>query len=46
MDQDYDTDGDPGIQIDELFTAIDDYFDDSVDLNIDDLFEIIDAFFE
>ena len=40
----YDTDGTPGIQIDELIKAIDDYFDG--DLNIDDLFEVIDAYFE
>ena len=41
--QDYDTDGTPGIQIDELFAAIDAYFDNLID--IDALFEIIDAYF-
>ena len=41
----YDTNGTAGIQIDELFDAIDAYFDESVDLSIDDLFEIIDAYF-
>ena len=42
----YDTNVTPGIQIDELFDAIDDYFDDDVDLSIDDLFKVIDAYFE
>ena len=42
----YDTNETAGIQIDELFNAIDDYFDDDVDLSIDDLFEVIDAYFE
>ena len=40
----YDTDGTQGIQIDELFDAIDDYFDGMLD--IDGLFEVIDAYFE
>ena len=40
----YDTDGTPGIQIDELFDAIDDYFDTKI--NIDELFAVIDAYFE
>lgn len=42
--QRYDTDGTPGIQIDELFTAIDAYFAGD-DLSLDELFEIIDAYF-
>ena len=41
----YDTDGTPGISIDELFDAIDDYFDVDIELSIDDLFEVIDAYF-
>ena len=41
--RDYDNDGDPGIQIDELFDAIDDYFEEKID--IDKLFEVIDAYF-
>ena len=42
----YDTDVPPdGIQIDELFAAIDDYFNDDIQLSIEDLFAIIDAFF-
>ena len=43
--QDYDKNGTPGIQIDELFKAIDDYFDDDIELSIDDLFAVIDAYF-
>ena len=43
--RDYDADGNLRIDIDELFNAIDDYFDEGVDLSIDDLFEIIDAYF-
>ena len=39
----YDTNGTVGIQIDELFDAIDDYFDG--DLSISDLFAVIDAYF-
>ena len=39
----YDTDGTPGIQTDELFDAIDDYFEDEID--IDQLFDVIDAYF-
>ena len=41
--RDYDTDGTQGISIDELFDAIDDYFDRGI--SIDDLFEVIDAYF-
>ena len=41
----YDTNGTPGIQIDELFKAIDDYFHVDIELNIDDLFDVIDAYF-
>ena len=33
------------IQIDELFEAIDHYFDVDIELSIEDLFEVIDAFF-
>ena len=43
--QDYDTNGTPGIQVDELFKAIDDYFDVDIELSIDDLFAVIDAYF-
>ena len=39
------TDGTPGIQIDELFDAIDDYFDVDIELSIDELFAVIDAYF-
>ena len=42
--RDYDTDGNLGISIDELFDAIDDYFEDEI--NIAQLFAIIDAYFE
>ena len=41
--QTYDTNGTPGIQISELFDAIDDYFDGQI--NISELFEVIDAYF-
>ena len=41
--KDYDTNLIPGIQIGELFEAIDDYFDGEID--IDELFEVIDAYF-
>ena len=41
--QDYDTNGTAGIQIDELFAAIDDYFENG--LSISELFMIIDAYF-
>ena len=40
----YDTDGIPGISIDELFVAIDAYFEDKI--NIAQLFAVIDAYFE
>ena len=33
------------IEIDELFEAIDHFFDVDIDLSIEDLFEVIDAFF-
>ena len=39
----YDTNGTAGIQIDEVFDAINAYFDDG--LSIDDLFAVIDAYF-
>ena len=39
----YDTNNTPGIQISELFDAIDDYFDGQI--NISELFEVIDAYF-
>ena len=39
----YDTNDTEGIQIDELFDAIDDYFDGKI--GIDELFEVIDAYF-
>ena len=39
----YDTNGVAGIQIDELFSAIDDYFAGGI--NISELFEVIDAYF-
>ena len=39
----YDTNGTPGIQISELFDAIDDYFAGVI--NISQLFEVIDAYF-
>ena len=39
----YDTNNTPGIQISELFVAIDDYFDGQI--NISELFEVIDAYF-
>ena len=39
----YDTNTEPGIQIDELFDAIDDYFDAKI--GIDELFDVIDAYF-
>ena len=42
--QDYNRDGESGIQIDELFAAIDDYFDNLI--GIDLLFDVIDAYFE
>ena len=42
--QDYDTNGD-GIDIDELFNAIDDYFTGGI-ITIDQLFQVIDAYFE
>ena len=42
--EEYDTDGTPGIQIDELFNAIDVYFAGG-ELSLDELFEIIDAYF-
>ena len=41
----YDTNTEPGIQIDELFLAIDDYFAGGI-ITIDQLFQIIDAYFE
>ena len=41
--QDYDTNGTAGIQIDEVFDAINDYFDEEI--SIAGLFEIIDAYF-
>ena len=41
--QDYDTNGTAGIQTDELFVAIDDYFDE--ELSISELLEVIDAYF-
>ena len=41
--QGYDTNNTPGIQISELFVAIDDYFDGEI--NISQLFEVIDAYF-
>ena len=41
--QDYDTNGVEGIQINELFAAIDDYFDGEI--SISQLFEVIDAYF-
>ena len=40
----YDTDGTLGISIDELFVAIDAYFEDEI--NIAQLFAVIDAYFE
>ena len=43
--QDYDTNGTSGIQIDELFRAIDDYFEGGI-ITIAELFEVIDAYFE
>ena len=42
--QDYDTNNEEGIQIDELFDAIDDYFAEGI--SISDLFDVIDAYFE
>ena len=42
--QDYDPNGD-GIDIDELFNAIDDYFAGGI-ITIDQLFQVIDAYFE
>ena len=42
--QTYDTNGD-GIDIDELFNAIDDYFTGGI-ITIDQLFQVIDAYFE
>ena len=42
--QDYDTNNEEGIQIDELFDAIDDYFAGGI--SISDLFDVIDAYFE
>ena len=41
--QGYDTNGTPGIQISELFDAIDDYFDEEI--SISQLFEVMDAYF-
>ena len=41
--QGYDTNNTPGIQISELFDAIDDYFDGEI--TISELFEVIDAYF-
>ena len=41
--QDYDTDGTPGISLDEMFVAIDDYF--AGETTLDDMFEVIDAYF-
>ena len=41
----YDNNGVEGIQIDELFDAIDDYFAGRI-ITIDQLFQIIDAYFE
>ena len=41
--QGYDTNNTPGIQISELFDAIDDYF--AGQINISELFEVIDAYF-
>ena len=41
--RDYDTDGTPGISLDEMFVAIDDYFNGETTL--DDMFEVIDAYF-
>ena len=41
----YDTDTESGIQIDELFKAIDDYFAGGI-ITIDQLFQVIDAYFE
>ena len=43
--QGYDTNGTPGIQISELFNAIDDYFAGGI-ITIAQLFEVIDAYFE
>ena len=42
--QRFDTDGTPGISVDELFVAIDAYFADEID--VDELFEVIDAYFQ
>ena len=42
---DYDSDNSGKIEIDELFKAIDDYFDVDIELSIDDLFAVIDAYF-
>ena len=42
--QDYDTNGIEGIQISELFDAIDDYFTGGI-ITIAELFEVIDAYF-
>ena len=41
--QGYDTNNTPGIQISELFDAIDDYFDGEI--SISQLFEVMDAYF-
>ena len=41
--QDYDDNNTSGIQLEELFAAIDDYFDEEI--SISDLFDIIDAYF-
>ena len=41
--QDYDANDDEEIDIDELFVAIDHYFEGQID--IDELFEVIDAYF-
>ena len=41
----YDSDNSGKIEIDELFKAIDDYFDVDIELSIDDLFAVIDAYF-
>ena len=40
----YDTNGTPGIQSDELFDAIDDFFEGGI-ITIAELFELIDDFF-
>ena len=42
----YDTNGNDEIDLEEVFTAIDDYFDYDDRLTLEEVFEIVDLYFE